>query len=161
MGILSDDMKRVVREQRLGFVATVCPDGTPNLSPKGTLIVDGDNRLAFADLASPQTIANLRANPAVETNVVDQRMRTGYRFKGTATVVADGPEFERLAALLNDVLGVDPVPWGDRARLFVSIEVETARALVSPSYAEGASVDELTSHWQGYWNALWRRTSEH
>lgn len=31
MGILTDDMQRAVREQRLGFVATVCPDGTPHL----------------------------------------------------------------------------------------------------------------------------------
>jgi hypothetical protein len=27
MGILADDMKRVVSEQKLGFCATVCPDG--------------------------------------------------------------------------------------------------------------------------------------
>lgn len=33
---LTQDMKRVLNEQRLGFVASVCPDGTPNLSPKGT-----------------------------------------------------------------------------------------------------------------------------
>ena len=39
MGILTEDMKRVVTEQRLAFVATVCPDGTPNLSPKGTSAV--------------------------------------------------------------------------------------------------------------------------
>ena len=26
MGILTEDMKRLVSEQRLGFVATVCPD---------------------------------------------------------------------------------------------------------------------------------------
>jgi hypothetical protein len=26
MGILTDDMKRIVREQRLGYVAIVCPD---------------------------------------------------------------------------------------------------------------------------------------
>ena len=36
MGILTGDMKRVVGEQRLGFYATVCEDGSPNLSPKGT-----------------------------------------------------------------------------------------------------------------------------
>jgi predicted pyridoxine 5'-phosphate oxidase superfamily flavin-nucleotide-binding protein len=42
MGILTNDMKRVVEQQRLGFVATVCPDGTPNLSPKGTTAVWGD-----------------------------------------------------------------------------------------------------------------------
>jgi len=41
MGILTDDMKRIVREQRLGYIATVCPDGTPNLSPKGTIAVWG------------------------------------------------------------------------------------------------------------------------
>jgi hypothetical protein len=32
MSILTDDMKRIIREQKLGFVATVCPDGTPNLA---------------------------------------------------------------------------------------------------------------------------------
>jgi predicted pyridoxine 5'-phosphate oxidase superfamily flavin-nucleotide-binding protein len=30
---LTTDMKRVVTERRLAYVATVCPDGTPNLSP--------------------------------------------------------------------------------------------------------------------------------
>jgi len=36
---LTGDMKRVVLEQRLGFAATVCPDGAPNFSPKGTTTV--------------------------------------------------------------------------------------------------------------------------
>src|ERR1700749_3243016 len=35
MGILTDDMKRLIDEQKLAFHATVCPDGSPNLSPKG------------------------------------------------------------------------------------------------------------------------------
>ena len=30
MGILTDDMKRVIDEQKLGFVATVNDDATPN-----------------------------------------------------------------------------------------------------------------------------------
>jgi hypothetical protein len=37
MNTLTSDMKRVVDQERLGFFATVCPDGSPNLSPKGTL----------------------------------------------------------------------------------------------------------------------------
>jgi len=45
-------MKRVVEEQRLGFVATVCPDGTPNLSPKGTVSVWDDDHLVFANIRS-------------------------------------------------------------------------------------------------------------
>ena len=49
MGILTDDMKRVVRQQRMGFMATVCVDGTPNLSPKGTSTVWDDDHLVFAN----------------------------------------------------------------------------------------------------------------
>src|SRR4051812_6577242 len=71
VGALSEDMKRVVSRQRLGFVATVCPDGTPNLSPKGTLSVLDDDRLVFADIRSPQTVTSLRVNPSIEVNVVD------------------------------------------------------------------------------------------
>src|SRR5215475_11182789 len=56
MGLLTTDMKRVVEEQRLGFVATVCSDGTPNLSPKGTTAVWDDDHLVFANIRSPATI---------------------------------------------------------------------------------------------------------
>jgi len=44
-------MKRVVREQRLGFIATMCAYGTPNLSPKGTTKVWDDDHLVFADIS--------------------------------------------------------------------------------------------------------------
>jgi len=91
----TDDMKRVVEEQRLGFVATVCPDGTPNLSPKGTTAVWDDEHLVFANIRSPGTIANLRANPGVEVNVVDPFLRKGYRFKGIASVLDSGPLYEQ------------------------------------------------------------------
>src|SRR5215467_12068747 len=87
--ILTEDMKRLVSEQRLGFVATVCPDGTPSLSPKGTTAVWDDEHLVFADIRSPGTVENLRANNVVEVNVVDPIVRKGYRFKGEATVLTE------------------------------------------------------------------------
>src|SRR4051794_9628203 len=102
MGILTDDMRRVIEEQRLGFVATVCPDGTPNLSPKGTTTVWDADHLVFADIYSPTTVENLRHNPAIEINVVDPVARKGYRFKGTATVLGEGPDFARLVQFYRD-----------------------------------------------------------
>ena len=104
-GMLTEDMKRVVREQRLGFVATVCPDGTPNLSPKGTTNVWDDDHLVFCDLNSPQTVANLRTKPAIEVNVVDPIARKGYRFKGSAEVLSEGALFEDILAFYQ---GGDP-----------------------------------------------------
>ena len=79
---LTADMQRVLNEQRLGFVASVGEDGTPNLSPKGTTAVWDDEQIVFADIRSPGTIANLRHHPVVEINVVDPVSRKGYRFKG-------------------------------------------------------------------------------
>src|SRR3954447_24332907 len=96
MGILTPNKQRVVRKQRLGFVATVCPDGSPNLSPKGTTTVWDDDHLVFADLHSPQTVANLRHNPMVEINVVDPLVRKGYRFKGPAQVLTAGDLYEQI-----------------------------------------------------------------
>src|SRR5215470_7170094 len=105
--VLTEDMKRVVGEQRLGFVATVCPDGTPSLSPKGTTAVWDDRHLVFADIRSPHTVQNLRANPAIEVNVVDPITRKGYRFKGRAIVVDRGEPFEQILAFYED--GEPPV----------------------------------------------------
>src|SRR5512147_2051521 len=96
MGILTADMKRVVAEQRLGFVATVCPDGTPSVSPKGTTAAWDDDHLVLANIRSPGTLANLRANPSAEVNVVDPFLRKGYRFKGVASILDSGSVYERV-----------------------------------------------------------------
>jgi len=69
MGILTEEMKRVVAQQQLCYAATVTPGGKPNLSPKGSITVLSHDELRLADLASPGTpgtIENLRHNPAIE-----------------------------------------------------------------------------------------------
>ena len=160
MGKLTDDMQRVVREQRLGFVATICPDGTPNLSPKGTLTVWDDDHLVFADIRSPATLRNLRLNPAVEINVVDPIVRKGYRFKGKGTVVDRGQ-------LKDEVREFYSSRWIDTGksvgelelRSFVLIKVEEALALVSPTYDDPqASEGEVRAAWWKHYQGLQPRT---
>src|SRR5262249_18342325 len=133
MTILTADMKRVIAEQKLGFVATVAADGTPNLSPKGTMQVLDDEHIVFADIRSPGTMANLARNPVLEINFVDPFSRKGYRFKGTARVVTkDTAEFATLAARYPASLLVD------RYRAFVVLHVARAAPLLSPAYDAGA-----------------------
>lgn len=139
MGILTEDMRRVV-EAELGFVATVCPDGTPNLSPKGTTAFWDDDHVVFADLRSPGTVENLRANPSIEINAVDQLSRKGYRFKGTAIVHTDGPVFEQGVAFYE---ARGTVKARERIRGIVVVLVERALAVTSPAYDLGATEEEL------------------
>jgi uncharacterized protein len=148
MGILTEDMQRLVRRIRLGYVATVCPDGTPNLSPKGTTTVWDDDHLVFADLRSPNTVANLRHNPIVEINVVDPILRKGYRFKGRAQVLTEGDLYEKIIAFYEE-RGTQR----QRIRSVVVVTVERARPLISPAYDLGASEDEVRSRWESYYAA--------
>jgi predicted pyridoxine 5'-phosphate oxidase superfamily flavin-nucleotide-binding protein len=133
-------MKRVIEEQRLGFFATVCEDGSPNVSPKGTTYVLDDDRLLFADVRSPTTVANIRRGSAVEVNVVDPFVRKGYRFKGEATVHEPGTRLYEDGLELLRRAGSTLV---DRVKSVVVIDVREARSLVSPAY-DGSSVSEAT-----------------
>jgi uncharacterized protein len=142
MAVLTDDMKRIIEEQRLGFVATVGADGTPNLSPKATFVVLDKETIAFADIRSPNTVRNIEAGSPVDINFVDPFVRKGYRFKGRAEVVREGEAgYDALsqrfagssvAALINAL---------------VRIRVTHAAALISPAYDRGETEEALRRGW--------------
>jgi predicted pyridoxine 5'-phosphate oxidase superfamily flavin-nucleotide-binding protein len=154
VGPITPEMRRLVEEQRLGFAATICEDGTANLSPKGTVTVLDDDHLMFADLASPQTVKNLRTNPSIEINVVDQVIRKGFRFKGRGIVVDPG---ERFTELLERFTSGARAVRDPRARIrhLVVIEVERALPLVSPAYDEDVTEAKVSARWEGYFWELW------
>ena len=133
-------MQRVVDEQRLGYVASVSPDGTPNLSPKGTVAVWDDEHLVFAHLHSAQTVANIEAgNGVVEVNVVDPILRRGYRFKGPATVHRDGSVYDSGARFYEERSGLEQ----HRIQAIVLVRVEHAAPVISPAYDDGTPEDEI------------------
>lgn len=152
---LTADMKRVIKEQRLAFVATVCSDGTANLSPKGTIAVFDDSRLVFVDIRSPGTVRNLTANPSIEINVVDQFCRKGYRFKGTARLVRDGGLYRELEHFYSEKwIDVNKSSKKIPVRAFVLVDVQQALPLISPSYDSGAAEDDVRREWIEYFAAL-------
>jgi uncharacterized protein len=143
--MIDDDMRAVIGRSGIGYAATVTPDGRPNLSPKGSLAVWDDDHLYFADIASPQTIENLRSNPNIEVNFVDVIGRRGYRFKGTADIHADGPVFERARQVLTETHG--PQYPCNHA---VLIRVESVTPLLSPAYVFNEtppSEEQMRSIW--------------
>jgi predicted pyridoxine 5'-phosphate oxidase superfamily flavin-nucleotide-binding protein len=151
---LTEDMKRVINEQRLGFVASVCPDGTPNLSPKGTTTVWDDEHLIFADICSPGTVANVQQQAVVEINVVDPVARKGYRFKGPATVYQEGPFFEQAVAFYRQRGTTSAIQH------IVLVKVERAMPLISPVYDQGRTEEQVRHQWLQYWERLYYHGGE-
>lgn len=140
--MLTPDMKRIVGEHPLGYVATVATDGSPNVSPKGTFFVVDDTTIAFAEIRSPATVRNLKANPRIEVNFVDPFVRKGYRFAGTAKILARGEgNFDELLTQSGSSLA-------PRVKAIVVISVAKALPLVSPAYDDGTTTeDTLRRSW--------------
>ena len=146
MVTISEEIKNFVNSQKLGYVATVSKDGTPNLSPKGTIIVMSESTLAFANIRSPQTIQNLQDNPSVEINVVDPFQRLGYRFKGDGKIINEGLEFDKILDYYINA-GIK-----SKINSVVVVDVRSMSEVTSPSYDLGATKDELVSKWKKYYS---------
>lgn len=151
MAILTTEIKEFIKRTKLGFVATVCPDGTPNLSPKGTTTVWDDDHLVFADIHSPGTINNLLSNPAIEINMVDVFTRKGYRFKGSAKVLSEGRLFEEVISLYEKAGSTYTI------KNIVLIKIGRILPVFSPVYDSGLSEDEVIKKWREYWSSVYTR----
>jgi predicted pyridoxine 5'-phosphate oxidase superfamily flavin-nucleotide-binding protein len=149
MGILTPGIKEFVKKQKLGFVATVCSDGTPNLSPKGTTTVWDDEHLVFADIHSPGTVDNLLLNPSIEINIVDIFTRKGYRFKGIGKVLSEGSLFEEVISFYRAAGAKYTI------RNIVLVKIERILPLASPVYDTGVSEEQVVKRWSDYWNAVY------
>ena len=141
----NDELKKLVNFQKLGYVATVSSDGTPNLSPKGTIAILDDSRLVFANIRSPKTIENLTNNPSIEINVIDPFSRMGYRFKGLANILFDGEDFENILDYFKQK--------GIKSTIshIVVIDVTSFSEITSPSYDLGLKKDDLIKKWKQYY----------
>ena len=146
MTTISEEIKNFVNSQKLGYVATVSKDGTPNLSPKGTIVVMNESTLVFPDIRSPQTIQNLQDNTSVEINVVDPFQRLGYRFKGDGRIINEGSEFDKILDYYSNI-GIK-----SKINSVVVVDVKSMSEVTSPSYDLGVTKDELVSKWKKYYN---------
>ncbi|MDJ0627653.1 MAG: pyridoxamine 5'-phosphate oxidase family protein [Rhodobacter sp.] len=136
---------RTIEMWRLGFVATVTPGGRPSVSPKGTFIVLDDETIAFGEIRSPQTIANLTVTPELEVNFVDQFLRKGVRIRGQATFLRRGTaEFDALLPRFEEL-------WGDlttRINMIVRVPVDEAKPLTTPPYDDGATEEAMIAQYK-------------
>jgi predicted pyridoxine 5'-phosphate oxidase superfamily flavin-nucleotide-binding protein len=105
---------------KMGWVATSTPDGTPNVTPKGTLRQLDDQHVMFADLFSLKTRQNLEKNPNVAVTVIDSASAKGYQLKGKAELVSSGPLLAQFASQLKQANPSLPPP-----KYVVKIAVES------------------------------------
>ncbi len=146
--MITSKIRKFLSEQKLGFVATVSSDGTPNLSPKGTIIAWNKDTLAFANIRSPQTMKNLENNNLIEINIIDPFYRKGYRFKGIAEVITSGIKYNKIISHYK-TSGVK-----NSIKSIVLVKVKQMNEVTSPLYDLGYTEDEIKTKWKKYYLSL-------
>ena len=125
-----NDIQYWVDQSVLCWLATSSPEGEPNVSPKEAFTLYEDNWILIANIASPNTLRNLKANPKVCISFIDVFVQKGLQIKGTAEIIDntdnDYPEMERV--LLNLTQGKFPF------NSITKIAVEKVKPIIAPSY---------------------------
>ena len=146
--MLTKEMEKLIKENTIGLVATVTPDGYPAVSPKATTIVLDSTHLAFIDLRSPKTKRNIKANPFVELNYIDVFRRKACRIRGKATYIErDDKKFD---AMLKNFTA-----WSSlfkKAKGVFVVEILNAQKILSPAYDDGADEELLKAEWLAKYN---------
>lgn len=137
--MLTAEMQKLIRDHSAGMVATVNDDGTPSVSPKATFVILDEAAIAFGNIRSPGTLANLARRPAVEVCFIDVLARKAVRVTGSATVAPKAEADEALAAAF-DAAWRDYVPTMSD---FVRIAVGAAELILSPAYDIGLTEADL------------------
>jgi predicted pyridoxine 5'-phosphate oxidase superfamily flavin-nucleotide-binding protein len=118
---LTQEMKDFVgRSDVAKVLATVGPDGYPNIGPKGTIRVYDDGSLAYLEMIGKHHFENLKGNSRAAIACVDFAGRQGYRFVGDAELHESGEVFDKLT---------EPFPPDRRPKAVVVMKVERVYAL--------------------------------
>lgn len=139
---LSAEQQALIGNFSLGMVATIRADGGPAVSPKGTFLVMDASHIAYADIRSPATRANLARDNRTEIVFADPFARKAVRLSGHARSIAKNTEaFADLIGRWRDI-------WPDlapRIAAIVVVTVVTAETILTPPYDDGVSQDELVA----------------
>ncbi len=114
----------------LCWLATASADNVPNVSPKEIFVAKGVDTLLIANIASPKSAANVRANPNVCVSFIDILVQKGFQITGSATLVESStPDFESLAEPLLKIAG----PRFPFSSLF-KVTATRIKPILAPSY---------------------------
>ncbi|MDB5843492.1 MAG: flavin-nucleotide-binding protein [Polaromonas sp.] len=138
--MLTAGVLKYIESSVLCWLATVDEHGAPNVSPKEIFVSYGNDTVLVANIASPNTIRNLRFNPKVCLGFVEVFVQKGFKLSGTARVVgprdSDFPVF--LAPLEAMTQGKFPI------HSVIAVRVERVAPIVAPGYRQFPGTTEAS-----------------
>lgn len=127
--MLTDDIRRLIDESVLCWLATSSAEGQPSVSPKEIFAAFGDS-IIIANIASPGSARNIRDNPRACVSFVNIFTQKGYQVAGRAEMLkASDPDFtDAESALLRMTHGNYPF------KVVFRVRAEHVKPIIAPKY---------------------------
>lgn len=128
--MLTEQVIKAINESILCWLASVDKQGQPSCSPKEVFLAHDNKKLIIANIASPNSVANITANNKVCVSFINVLSQKGYKVKGNATYLTQDDESYQtfLPAVEQLTQGKFPI-----SGLFI-IEATQIKPIVAPSY---------------------------
>ena len=127
---LTAEIKEYISRSVLCWLATVSAEDMPNVSPKEIFNYYGTDKIIVANIASPQTVRNIKLNENVCVSFIDILVQKGFQVKGKSKIIekADS-EFSEMEKILTEMTGGD-FPFAT----ITEITLEQVKPIIAPKY---------------------------
>lgn len=127
---LTEEHKDYINRSVLCWLATTSSKGFPNVSPKEIFSHYETEKIIIANIASPQTVRNIKQNKNVCVSFIDILVQKGLQIKGEANIIGEHHnEFLKMKTILSQMTGGKfPFPT------ITEITVERIKPIIAPKY---------------------------
>jgi predicted pyridoxine 5'-phosphate oxidase superfamily flavin-nucleotide-binding protein len=123
-------IKQYINQSVLCWLATSDEDNFPNVSPKEMFTYFEENKLLISNIASPNSVENIKVNNKVCVSFVDVFVQKGFKIKGIARIIEEKDiDFETKVGIIKSCFtDIFPIPQ------LIEIEVQKIESIKAPSY---------------------------
>ncbi len=127
---LTVEIKESISRSVLCWLATVSAENVPNVSPKEIYSDYEADKIIVANIASPQTVRNIKQNNNVCISFIDILVQKGFQIKGKAKIIKKAAtEFSDMEKILTKMTGGN-FPF----TTITEITVEHVKPIIAPKY---------------------------
>ena len=128
--MISKEIRESIKESMLCWLATSGQGGIPNCTPKEAFTSCGDDKIVIANIASPESVKNIKSNPNVCVSFIDIFRQKGFKLKGTALYLSPGdPDYRNYEEILRPIIGSSFPIKG-----IIVVTVDKSSHIIAPSY---------------------------
>ena len=127
---LTKEIKRYIDQSVLCWLATSSKKHVPNVSPKEIFTYFGEDAIIIANIASPQTVRNIRQNNKACISFIDVFTQKGFQLKGEAQILEPIHENYSIMKQTLEEMTEGKFPFSTITYFIVS----SAKRIVAPRY---------------------------